>query len=196
MSGRIAEIASCVMNRRFLCCLVIGASLSGFVTRHASAEQEAVPVATNQNKEAAQCQPDDMQATWLARVNDARSQARHCGDKRFEAVKPLSWSCKLEAAASAHSHDMAENSFFSHTGPDGDRVGQRVTAEGYTWRAVGENIAAGQQSGDAVLESWLGSADHCANIMNKTFTEMGMSRVEVPDSKYSPYWTQVLGRPR
>ncbi|WP_048308055.1 CAP domain-containing protein [Halomonas sp. PR-M31] len=172
------------MNHRFLCLLIAGALLSSVTTLQASAEQ------------AVQCEASDTQKVWLARINDARAQPRQCGDKRFEAVKPLSWNCKLEAAAKAHSSNMAENDFFSHTDPDGDRVGQRVTAEGYTWRRVGENIAAGQKSGDAVIEGWLESAGHCANIMKKTFTDMGMSRVEAPDSRYSPYWTQVFGRPR
>nr|WP_298413672.1 CAP domain-containing protein [uncultured Halomonas sp.] len=172
------------MNHRFLCLLITGALLSGVTAFQASAEQ------------AARCEASDTQKAWLERVNDARAQPRQCGDQRFEAVKPLTWNCKLEAAAKAHSSNMAQNSFFSHTGPDGDRVGQRVTAEGYTWRAVGENIAAGQKSGDAVIEGWLESAGHCANIMKKTFTDMGMGRVEAPDSRYSPYWTQVFGRPR
>lgn len=184
------------MNRRFLCCLVGVSLLSGFIALQASAEQESAPASPNQAKQAVQCKISDTQQAWLERVNKARAQARRCGDKRFAAVKPLSWSCKLEAAAKAHSSNMAKNNFFSHTDPDGDRVGQRVKAEGYTWRAVGENIAAGQKSGDAVMDGWLTSAGHCANIMNKKFTEMGMSRIDAPDATYSPYWTQVFGQPR
>ncbi|WP_227370127.1 CAP domain-containing protein [Halomonas sp. M20] len=170
--------------------------MSDITVLQANAEQESARDSKIPAKQATQCKPSDMQRAWLARVNDARSQARRCGDKRFEAVKPLSWSCKLEAAANAHSSNMAETNFFSHVDLDGDRVGQRVTIEGYTWRMVGENIAAGQQSGDAVLEGWLASAGHCANIMNKTFTEMGMSRLDASEATYSPYWTQVFGRPR
>ncbi|MHB0775614.1 CAP domain-containing protein [Halomonas sp. WWR20] len=142
-----------------------------------------------------ECEPNEIQRTLLERINEARSRARQCGDETFEAVEPLTWNCKLEAAAEAHSSAMAEHDFFSHTGPDGEEVGERVNARGYDWTAVGENIAAGQASVAAVVDGWLASPGHCANIMNGKFTEMGAASVEQADSKYSPYWTQVLARP-
>ncbi|MGO1693891.1 MAG: CAP domain-containing protein [Marinobacter sp.] len=56
--------------------------------------------------------------------------------------------------------------------------------------------AAGQNSVDQVVDGWLSSPGHCANIMRVEFTEMGAARIEAPGSKYSPVWTQVFARPR
>ncbi|SFR45209.1 Cysteine-rich secretory protein family protein [Marinobacter daqiaonensis] len=142
------------------------------------------------------CGLDATEQALLERVNEARGEARQCGDESFDAAQPLSWNCKLEDAALAHSTEMAELEFFSHTGPDGVRIGERVNDRGYRWSAVGENIAAGQNSVDDVVDGWLSSPGHCANIMSPKFTEMGAARVEAPGSQYSPFWTQVFARPR
>ncbi|WP_319941406.1 CAP domain-containing protein [Halomonas jincaotanensis] len=144
------------------------------------------------------CELTDRKREMLSRINEARSQARQCGNQRSTAVEPLTWNCTLEAAAETHSRDMAENDYFSHTGPDGVGIQQRVGNRGYVWRTVGENIAAGQASIAAVIEGWLESPGHCRNIMNDAFTEMGMAKAEPDDSgsTYSFYWTQVLAQPR
>lgn len=145
---------------------------------------------------ASECEMDETGQALLDRINEARSEPRQCGDKAFEAAEPLSWNCTLEDAARAHSEDMVELEFFSHTGPEGVKTGKRVSDRGYTWSAVGENIASGQNSVDRVVDGWLSSPGHCANIMSAEFTEMGAARVEAPGSPYSPFWTQVFARPR
>lgn len=145
---------------------------------------------------AGDCEMDETDRALLDRVNEARSQPRQCGDQNFDAAKPLAWNCKLQDAARAHSEDMIELEYFSHTGPEGVQTGKRVNDRGYTWLAVGENIAMGQDSVDRVVDGWLSSPGHCANIMNAEFTEMGAARIEAPGSKYSPFWTQVFARPR
>ncbi|MGO1750697.1 MAG: CAP domain-containing protein [Marinobacter sp.] len=146
--------------------------------------------------EAGDCKMDETDRALLNRVNEARSHPRQCGDQGFDAAKPLSWNCKLTDAARAHSTDMVELEFFSHTGPEGLEVSDRVGERNYSWSAVGENIAAGQNSVDQVVDGWLSSPGHCANIMRAEFTEMGAARIEAPGSKYSPLWTQVFARPR
>lgn len=145
---------------------------------------------------AGDCEMDETDRALLNRVNEARSQPRQCGDQDFDAAEPLSWNCKLEEAARAHSEDMAELEYFSHTGPEGVQTGERVNDRSYSWSAVGENIAAGQNSVDDVVDGWLSSPGHCANIMKAEFTEMGAARIEAPGSQYSPFWTQVFARPR
>lgn len=145
---------------------------------------------------AGNCEMDETDRAMLDRVNEARSQPRQCGTEDFDAAEPLSWNCKLEEAARAHSEDMVKLEYFSHTGPDGVQTGKRVNNQGYRWLAVGENIASGQGSVDKVVDGWLSSPGHCANIMSDNFTEMGAARVEAPDSKYTPFWTQVFARPR
>ena len=143
-----------------------------------------------------ECELTDQKQAMLSLINEARGQARHCGDQHFAEVKPLAWNCKLEAAAEQHSQDMAENDYFSHSASDGAGIEQRVNSQSYVWQAVGENIAAGHSSASAAVEGWLESPGHCANIMNSAFTEMGMAKADNTDSRYTTYWTQTLGKPR
>ncbi|MFJ9574939.1 CAP domain-containing protein [Streptomyces sp. NPDC101191] len=116
----------------------------------------------------------------IALVNAERAKAG-CG-----ALTP---NATLTRAAQGHSDDMAARDFFDHTNPDGASPGDRVTAAGYPWSTYGENIAMGQSSAEQVMESWMNSPGHRANILNCDFKEIG---VGIHDSG-GPYWTQVFG---
>ena len=142
-----------------------------------------------------QCMSDN-DKEMLTQVNNARSQARNCGTVNYKTTAALSWTCTLENVADKHNRDMGDNNFFSHTGSDGLSVGDRVTNAGYNWTAVGENIAAGQPTIDAVMTAWLDSPGHCANIMSPSYTEIGAASYVVSGSDYSIYWTQDFARPR
>lgn len=80
--------------------------------------------------------------------------------------------------------------YFSHTSPDGSDPGDRVTAAGYRWSTYGENIAKGQSSPASVMDSWMNSPGHRANIVNCAFKEIGVGK---QDSSGGPVWTQVFG---
>lgn len=138
----------------------------------------------------------ELDRDMLGRINDARAQARNCGVDTAPAAAPLAWNCTLATAAEQHSADMANNNFFSHTGSDGSSVGTRLTDAGYGWRTAGENIAAGQSSVTEVMNAWLGSSGHCANIMNSNFLEVGAALVENAQADYRRYWTQNFAHPR
>jgi uncharacterized protein YkwD len=142
-----------------------------------------------------QCMSDS-DKEMLTQVNNARSQARNCGTVNYPATAALSWNCTLENVADEHSRDMGDNNFFNHTGSDGLSVGDRVKNAGYDWTAVGENIAAGQTTLDAVMKAWLDSPGHCANIMYSSYTGIGAASYAVSGSDYPIYWTQVFARPR
>lgn len=131
----------------------------------------------------------------LALVNRARGQERHCGERLFPPAKPVKWSELLEQASQRHAADMAANSHFSHAGLDGSTSAQRVTRAGYRYRAMGENIAAGQRTPEDAVSSWIASPTHCANLMNAAFTEMGVAYVVNPASAMGIYWTQTFGKP-
>ena len=118
-----------------------------------------------------------------------------CGSTAYSAVVALQWNSKLFDAAAAHASDMASNNYFSHNSLDGRTAGQRISAAGYAWTAYGENIAAGQDSVAQVMSSWLNSPGHCANIMNGSYTEIGVSCVSSGSASYPSYWTMDLGRP-
>ncbi|MDF6017096.1 sigma-70 family RNA polymerase sigma factor [Streptomyces sp. JH34] len=96
----------------------------------------------------------------------------------------------LAKAASDHSSDMVARDYFSHTSPDGTDPGARITAAGYRWSTYGENIAKGQQTAESVMDAWMNSEGHRANILNCAFKELGVGRA---DSSGGPVWTQNFG---
>jgi len=106
--------------------------------------------------------------------------------------KALSIDTKLMTAAQRHSQDQADHKNMSHTGSDGSNAGTRLDRVGYAWRTYGENVAWNQQTPAAVMDAWMNSSGHRANILNCSFTEIG---VGIANSN-GPYWTQVFAAPR
>ena len=142
------------------------------------------------------CGLPNFRDSLLQAINAARAVARSCGATAMPAVAPVAWNDLLFSAAARHSTDMAANNYFSHTGLDGRSMSQRVTAEGYAWSWVGENIAAGQSSVSAVMNGWLASPGHCANIMNAQPRDVAVACVQRSGTTYGRYWTMLLARPR
>ena len=112
-------------------------------------------------------------------------------------LQALSIDVDLAAAAQTHSENMANQDFFSHTGADGTRPWDRARDAGYESISVGENIAAGYTTPQAVVDGWMGSDGHRANILNSKFNEIGVGYFNLQsdpgDLQYKTYWTQVLG---
>ncbi|KAG7383020.1 hypothetical protein PHYBOEH_010149 [Phytophthora boehmeriae] len=107
--------------------------------------------------------------------------------------KALCMNAKLTAASTRHSNDMASKNFMSHTGSDGSTMTSRVTATGYKWNALAENVAAGQRDVDAVVNAWMNSAGHRANILGD-YTMFGTAYAYSDGSTYKHYWTQNFGK--
>jgi uncharacterized protein YkwD len=141
------------------------------------------------------CRPTSKQRDMLRLVNQARAKARHCGSKSYTAVPPLSWNCALFNAALAHTQDMIDYDYFDHEGSDGSSVGERVERSGYSWKAVGENIAAGYPDNELVMKNWISSPTHCENIMDPKFTEFASALIATDQAHYYNYWTQVFAAP-
>ena len=146
----------------------------------------------------ATCNLPDFAASALARVNQWRASGADCGSEgRFGPASALVWNDLLTQAATGHSQDMVTANFFSHTGSNGSTLAQRVNATGYAWSSLGENIAAGQTSVNSVVDGWIASPGHCANIMNPAFVEMGLACVAGTSANpYPTYWTMDLAQPR
>jgi len=112
-------------------------------------------------------------------------------------LDPLKLNDKLANAADDHSDSMAQDDFFSHTGADGSSVSDRVESNGYQYSTVGENIAAGQTTAQDVVQSWMDSPGHRANILNADYTEIGIGyeflENDTGSVNYNHYWTQVFG---
>ena len=131
----------------------------------------------------------------LQQINAARAQARQCGDQSFAAAAPLSWNATLASTAESHSRAMANGNFFDHRDRDGRTPGDRAELAGYSGQRIGENIAAGLDSARKVVDGWLASPGHCANLMAAQFSELGAAYAVDPKSDAGIYWTALVGAP-
>ncbi|WP_207265106.1 CAP domain-containing protein [Pseudomonas sp. GW101-3H06] len=129
----------------------------------------------------------------LAELNVARSRPRQCGAQTFNATTPLTWNATLATAAETHSRSMANNNYFDHKDRDGRTPGDRAELAGYDFQQIGENIAAGQDSVRKVVDGWLTSPGHCANLMNPQFRDLGAAYAVDPKSDAGIYWTVMFG---
>lgn len=138
-------------------------------------------------------QADEVQSRLLTLVNETRATPRNCGSASFAATRPLRYSAKLQAIAAAHAADMAQHNYFDHVGRDGSHVEERASSAGYRWRAIAENIAGGHTRVEAAMQDWLGSAEHCANLMSPAYSEMATAFAVNNSSSAGIYWVQVFG---
>lgn len=134
-----------------------------------------------------------LQQEILTYLNAARARSCLCGTTTYAPVPALALSTKLTSASDKFALDLATYNYFSHTGRDGSRPWDRMTREGYIWRAAGENIAAGCTTARAVVDGWLKSPGHCANIMIPNFREVGVGYAYTTTSTYKAYWVTDFG---
>ncbi|MFI7328007.1 CAP domain-containing protein [Streptomyces rubiginosohelvolus] len=116
----------------------------------------------------------------LALVNQERAKV---------GCSPLSTSAPLTSLAQNFSEDMAARGFFDHTDPDGDTPWDRAAQAGVQGLAA-ENIARGQADAQAVMEGWMNSEGHRANILNCDYTTIGIG---VHEGSGGPWWVQNFG---
>lgn len=119
-------------------------------------------------------------------TSDVQVFSQRMNEVRVEAgCQPLGWRSDVALVAAEHSADMVERDFFSHTNPDGAGPGDRLDAAGIDYTGWGENIAAGTSDPEHVLDLWMNSPGHRANIERCSFTEHGVGLV-------SGHWTHVF----
>lgn len=106
-------------------------------------------------------------------------------------LRPLAVDPALGTAAQAYSADMADRAFYSHTSPEGSQPWDRAAAAGSRMRSIGENIACGQRSPAEVVEGWMNSPGHRANILKRDFTHIGIGFAG--GGPAGTYWTQLFG---
>jgi uncharacterized protein YkwD len=119
-------------------------------------------------------------AAILSLVNEQRATA---------GCKPLTASSSLDGLAQAFSDDLAARGFFDHTDPEGHTPWDRAKARGIS-NLGGENIARGQADAEAVMDAWMNSPGHRANILNCDYTTLG---VGIHFGTGGPWWTQDFG---
>ncbi|WP_069884992.1 CAP domain-containing protein [Streptomyces luteocolor] len=120
------------------------------------------------------------EAAVLTLVNQERAKA---------GCRPVRADDRLAALAGRFSADMAERDFFDHTDPDGATPWDRAEKAGIT-DLGGENIARGQADAQSVMDAWMNSEGHRANILNCDYTTMGVGAHFAPGG---PWWTQDFG---
>ena len=111
-------------------------------------------------------------------VNEIRQQ---------NGLKPLIENWELSRVARYKSQDMLDNRYFSHTSPTYGSPFQMIKAFGLSYRTAGENIAKGYASPQAVVNGWMNSSGHRANILNVSYTQIGIGYVAQGN-----YWTQMF----
>ena len=111
-------------------------------------------------------------------VNEARAA---------NGLQPLTANWELSRVARYKSQDMADRGYFSHTSPTYGSPFQMIRAFGLSFRTAGENIAYGQRTPQAVMNGWMNSSGHRANILNASYTQIGVGYVAD-----GHYWTQMF----
>ncbi len=109
-------------------------------------------------------------------------------ERKKAGLTELTWDDTVATAAMTRSKEIEKS--FSHTRPDGRNFGTAITDLGITYRGAGENIAWGQKTPEAVMNAWMNSEGHRANILNPNFKKLGVGYRT--DSQRTPYWTQLF----
>jgi len=120
---------------------------------------------------------DDETCAVFRLVNEARIDAD---------LPPYAWDTTLAVSAQRHAQDMVDQGYFDHTSRDGRSFSDRATDAGYDAFPSGENIAQGQRDATQVMDSWMNSPGHRANILSDTSNEIGVGLTDFT-------WVQVFG---
>ena len=102
-------------------------------------------------------------------------------------LKALKANWELSRVAQYKSQDMSSKNYFSHQSPTYGSPFDMMKAFGISYRTAGENIAKGQTTPAQVVEAWWNSEGHRKNILNASFTEIGVGYVAKGN-----YWTQMF----
>lgn len=124
----------------------------------------------------------------LTLVNEERAKGAVCGALRMPPAAPLTLDARLVRAAQLHSEDQATHNYMGHPGSDGSSVGARVTAAGYPWSVVAENVAWNQPTPEVVVAAWMASPGHCENMLRREVSELGAGEENL-------FWTLVFAEP-
>ncbi len=130
--------------------------------------------------------PSDVMSEMFTLTNTERTRG---------GLTVLHANAQLNQAAQIHADQMVAAGRIDHVLPDAryPTMQDRLAAAGYRWRAAGENVASGHRNATHVLDAWMETAGHRANILNDTFTEIGVGYAV--DGTGRPYYVQVFGRP-
>uniref|UniRef100_UPI004055D1BC CAP domain-containing protein n=1 Tax=Acetatifactor sp. TaxID=1872090 RepID=UPI004055D1BC len=105
-----------------------------------------------------------------------------------EGLAPLTVDKSVQAAAQVRAVECEQS--FSHTRPNGTGFSTALKEQGVSYKRAGENIAWGQRSPEEVVNAWMNSSGHRANILNRNFTKIGVGYYQNADGV--KYWSQLF----
>lgn len=111
-------------------------------------------------------------------------------ERAAQGLMALQKDSRLAALAQQKAEDMAKNQYFSHTSPTYGSAFDMLKAAGYSYKTAGENIAMGQKSAASVMDGWMHSYGHRANILHTSYEKIGVGYAVSADGM--PYWVQIF----
>lgn len=109
-------------------------------------------------------------------------------ERQKNGLSPLTLDSAISNVARIKSKDMSDNNYFAHHSPTYGSAGDMLTQFGIKYSAWGENIAAGQRTPEDVVNGWMNSEGHKANILSSDFSKIGVGYV----NNGRPHWTQIF----
>lgn len=132
----------------------------------------------------------DVATRMVKRINEIRKEHK---------LAPVAANLMLARAAMGHATDMARNDLFGHRGSNGSRLEDRLDRVKFKYKLAAENVAAGLDSPEATVDSWMDSTGHRRNLLNPNMCRVGVGYAFLPKDPgkitYKHYWTVVLARP-
>ncbi|MGC9602732.1 MAG: CAP domain-containing protein [Minisyncoccia bacterium] len=134
--------------------------------------------------------------SFLAAVVPAEIIALTNSERVQNDVGILSEDALLDKAAQAKADDMAKNDYFSHVGPDGKTPWQWITEAGYQYQYAGENLAVRFVDSSDVVNAWMASPTHRANIVKPVYTSIGVGVAQgMYEGQSATYVVQYFAAP-
>lgn len=111
-------------------------------------------------------------------------------ERKKQGIPALELSNKLDNLAVMKAKDMVNKGYFDHTSPTYGSPFNMLQTYGVTYQSAGENIAAGQRTPQEVMNAWMNSSGHRANILNRNYTQLGVGKAT--GGSYGVYWVQLF----
>ena len=136
--------------------------------------------------------PGSSDTGTVSSVNSMEKQVASLTNSKRKAagLGSLTLDSQLSKLARMKAEDMAKKGYFSHTSPTYGSAFDMMKKYGVSYRTAGENIAKGQKTPEAVMNGWMNSSGHRANILSSTYTHIGVGYAK--DSKGNTYWVQIF----
>ena len=111
-------------------------------------------------------------------------------ERKAKGLSALTLDNQLSKLARLKAEDMAKKGYFSHTSPTYGSAFDMMNKYGVSYRTAGENIAKGQKTAESVMNGWMNSSGHRANILSSAYTNIGVGYAK--DSRGNTYWVQIF----